>query len=285
MHFLSDLINDGDWLSILFVAGVLGWVGQEMIESYVKLKVWGLRVALLMFVAFSLKHAFECWQPSAYDLVIAVLEGLVVGSLVLGPAWIILAGVGFSQERWNSAASYLKDRRDDSRRKSEARNRQREMERRQREQPPPTPEQDRAAQEAFARQQATKQQHKHELQRREDARVACELLYTLHEPVIKKRYPRKTFQAFVNGYLGDDKPVAVVERRASELQSLIQQHYEAVNPPERFRDLADLTAWYEKQLQLIEGLGVAEVYKRDFAVQLNERYCELTAKVMESLEP
>jgi hypothetical protein len=124
-----------------------------------------------------------------------------------------------------------------------------------------------------------------EVTRREDALIACELLYALREPDIGDRYPRERFQEFVSNFLSDGKPVDVVERRAVELQLLIQQHYEAVNPPGQFRDLAELTTWYEKQLTLIENLGIADIYKRDYKVQLNERYSDLTARLLESLEP
>ncbi|MCB9924522.1 MAG: hypothetical protein H6822_20255 [Planctomycetaceae bacterium] len=122
-------------------------------------------------------------------------------------------------------------------------------------------------------------------QRREDARVACELLYALREHDIEERYPRKRFEEFVNTFVRDDNPVEVVERRAGELQRLIEQHYEAANPPEEFLDLAALTLWYEKQLATIEKLDVADIYKQSYKVQLNERYSELAERLMESLEP
>lgn len=119
---------------------------------------------------------------------------------------------------------------------------------------------------------------------REEARVACELLYALREPDISSRFPRKRFQKFIDAYLTGDKSTEVVERRAAELQALIHQHYEAVNPPEQFRSLEEVASWYETQRQQIDNLDIEEIFKADYLVQLNERHDELMETVLRSLQ-
>lgn len=285
VRYLHELISNGDWLGLVFVAVVVGYVGKAMVQHRPNIRPWGGRIALIAFIVFAAKRALQYGEPGTEDLVAAVLHGLLAGAIILGPAWIVLAGVGFCNDRWSEMQQAARRRSDQRRREREVRQRQRELARQESERERLAPERELATREAAERQRVVEQQRQIESHRREDARVACDLLYALREPDIGDRYSRQRFEEFVSTYLGDSKPIDVFERRAAELQQLIQQHYQAVNPPEKFRNLAELTTWYEEQLTLVENLSIADVYKRDYRAQLNERYSELTDRLLESLEP
>lgn len=285
MQYVDNLIAEGNWLALVFVAAVLAYIGQAIVQDRSLMKPWGMRIATVAFIVFAAKRALQYGAPGSEDLVAAVLHGLLAGAIVLGPAWIVLAGVGFCNDRWGEMQQAASRRSEQRRREREVRQRQRELARQERERERLAPEREIAAREAAERQLVVEQQRQIESHRRENARVACDLLYALREPDIGERYSRERFEQFVSTYLGDSKPIDLFERRAAELQQLIQQHYEAVNPPEKFRNLAELTTWYEEQLTHIENLSIADVYKREYSTQLNERYSELTERLLESLEP
>ena len=121
--------------------------------------------------------------------------------------------------------------------------------------------------------------------RRADARIACELFFSLYAHDIGDRFPKQSFDDFVRRYLGDEQPPELVEERAAQLRESIQRHYEQVNPPEKITDLGQLARWYEKHKRKIERLSVGDSYKQDYLIQLNERYADLTQQLLENLEP
>ena len=85
--------------------------------------------------------------------------------------------------------------------------------------------------------------------------------------------------------LGYDSAGALAHFRAEQLQQIIQQHVEKVEPPETPYPVASLAEWYSSTKQLIESLPVEGRYKQAQLAQLNFRYAELVQTVMERMEP
>jgi len=281
MTYISNLIHHGDCFSLVVVIAILYGIGTRMVDSHPLLRLWGTRIAVAVFVVFVVADVAEAGSPTAHELLWAVLCALLAAGLAVGPAWIILAIAGFLHGNLKRAREEARTRADQRRKWKEDRQRQRKARRRQTEnqQREPGPEQTSAEEEALrlAEQEVSR--------RRENARVSCELLYNLYAPDLTDRLPKETFQDFVGKYMGEDQPIDIVEERAAQLQTMIQQHYEQVNPPEKLTDLGRLVRWYEKQKKKIERLNVDPSYKEDYLVQLNERYADLTQRLLEKLEP
>jgi len=284
MNHISNLIDQGDYCPLIAVIAILYFIGFKMVHSQPVLHKWGVRTAAAVFLLFAITKFVEPESLTARNLLWAVVHALFAAGLVLGPTWILLAIAAFlhrsisdGHKRARRRADELKAERD--KRKREDDRRQQALDERL------TPEREQALREAQARHQAEEEEKTRVTQRREDARVACELLYNLHAPDLKERFPKEAFEDFVSKYMGDEQPPELVEQRAGQLQSTIQQHYQQVNPPENLTDLGQLACWYEKQKKTIERLNVHRSYKDDYLVQPNQRYAELTQNVLEKLEP
>ena len=283
MTYISNLIDEGDYCPLIIVIVILCVVGSKMVQSQPALYAWGVRIATGAFAVFGVVNVAELESPTSQDLLWAVVGALLAAGLVLGPAWIVLAIGGFARGYMSQAEERGRRRAEQRKLKRETKKREQEQRRQQAEYDRLAPERERAAREGEARRMAEEQARVEGSKRREDALLACELLYNLRSPDIGERFNREQFTYFVSTYMDQSKPVDVLENRAKELQRLIQQHYETGNPPERFADLVELSEWYAKQKDEIEGLSLAPAYKQDILIQLNERYSELTERIMEKL--
>jgi len=279
MTFVSNLIDQGDYCSLVVVIAILAAIGMKMTQRHSVLHGWGVRIAAGVFVLFAIANVLEVKSPTAQDLLWAVARALLAAGLALGPVWIVLAIGRFLHGFLKRAQQVAITRSHQRQRKREEEQRQREAQRQKREHERSAPQREQALRGAAA----LREQERRAAARRENARVACELLYDLYTPDLLDRLPRDTLDDFVAKYMGDDQPLELVEERAAQLQAMIQQHYERVNPPERFADLGQVACWYEKQKKKIERLDVDQSFKDDYLVQLNERYAELTQRVLEKL--
>lgn len=281
MNYVTNLIDEGNLCGLVLVVMILAAVGHRMVQSKPSLQIWGLRFSALTFVAFAIMRIIELGVPTTSDLLSALMVGLGAGALLVGPAWIVLAISGFLYEQYWDMTNLARARSQTRRAARDQRLQESKLE--PQPEPPPSPEQLQAEREAAELRQQESERATEEAKRREEAIAACELLYHLRAPDLGERFTREQLGEFVKKFMGADKSIDVIERRAGELQRLIQQHYEAVSPPSRFTDLAELTAWHERQRQQIGSLSVADMYKQDFLVQLNERYAELTQQTLEKL--
>jgi hypothetical protein len=208
-----------------------------------------------------------------------IVKSLAAGALLLGPTWILLGVAAFLFREAIPALFRLVSRlapsrpttADDTRGETTS--------------PEPPVDDSQASVDQSTEQEAAAQRIADDNKRRTDARIACELLYRLYSHDIGERFPEDSFDDFVRRYLGDEHPPQLVEQRAAQLRESIQQHYEQVNPPEKITDFGQLARWYEKQKKKIERLDVGQTYKDDYLIQLNERYTDLTQRLLEKLEP
>jgi hypothetical protein len=120
--------------------------------------------------------------------------------------------------------------------------------------------------------------------RRCDARAACEYLYHLLAPEIGARFTRAMFDDWLRKYLTDGHPPEVVEERARQLQTLLQQHLAKVERPPTFKTLSELAAWFDRQKRDIDALPDVKLRQRMLAM-LKERYEDLAARFLEELQP
>jgi len=119
-----------------------------------------------------------------------------------------------------------------------------------------------------------------ESRRRDAARVRCELVYALHAPDLRKLFSGESFRDFLRRHMGDDRSPEEVEERAEQLIALLEQHRHRLDPLLRFRNLEDLAWWFSEQKHQMDTIPDDRL-KRTMLAQLNARYAELTAPLME----
>lgn len=90
-------------------------------------------------------------------------------------------------------------------------------------------------------------------------------------------------EAFIKNYMGDNRSAEEVEARARQLEDMINQHIDAVQPAPRFKNIAELAQWYVTEKKRIEELPVDEIFKEQHLVQLHTQYAEMTQEVMERM--
>ena len=93
------------------------------------------------------------------------------------------------------------------------------------------------------------------------------------------------FDNYVASFMGDEHPPEDAERREQELTAILQKHVEELNPPRELRTIEGLARWFQQQKERIEALPLDDRVKRLHLVNVNQRYAELTTKLLEELEP
>jgi flagellar biosynthesis/type III secretory pathway M-ring protein FliF/YscJ len=159
MKTVLHLLTGGDLCSLGLLILILTFVGQKMAATSPWALRWGWRIAAGAFVAFCVWGSLFYRPTDAQTLAWIACRGLFAAGLALGPAWIVLAILGFIFETMvkpaidkaeEMAAQAEQDRKQRQRDAEEAERRRREQEeyeRRQRERvpaPPPATREERA---------------------------------------------------------------------------------------------------------------------------------------------
>ncbi|CAK9076189.1 TraG-D_C domain-containing protein (Fragment) [Durusdinium trenchii] len=283
MDFLIELIERGDACSLIGIVFVLIYIGNLVVARDAWANVWGQRLAVLAFIGFCAYGVVTVGRPDAAELFVFVLRGVLAAGLVLGISWNLLGAVSFLRDRAREASDRAEiraaQRRSRKREKQEEKRRRREQAEWER----TAPERRRRQELEDARWQEEQKQQKLAAQRRKDVLFACESFFLLYAPEIQDRFTRQQFDDFASKYMGSSETPETIESRGKQLQQLIRDHHERVNPPEKFHGLEELATWYAKQKQEVQALPIDDSFKADYLVQLNERYADLTQKVMENL--
>lgn len=139
-----------------------------------------------------------------------------------------------------------------------------------------------SARAAAAREQSAAQ-NRSARQRREAARSRCKIFFTLHAPEIGSRFTRAMYDDYARRFLGDDRPPEDVEERAAQLEAVLLQHLEKVQPAPKFRGLEDIARWFEEQKRQIDALPDDRM-RQTLLATLKARYAELTTRFLEEMQ-
>lgn len=144
----------------------------------------------------------------------------------------------------------------------------------------PTPEELRYQREAqeraeqFQRAEAERrrlesQQLAEEQRRREQARFRCETLYDRHRVAIQNSIPWERVRGYLDSYLADTYPAAVVEQRADELERLISDCVrEGGGLRQRFESLDQLALHFTQRKVEVTALGYDKDVKESILAAL-----------------
>jgi len=247
---------------------------------------WLGGLSFLAYVAAGI--AFDGYDPLDH-LYIYAAEGGALSAIVIGASrltasvalwtWNIIMVVPRSISA--KIATSRRHAAEKVRREQEAFDRAREYQREQqvREQ------RQRLAEEQERQRQEAARQFAIDERRRMDARAECELCYSRHLKEIAKRFPKPLFDAFMRSYMNSDQPVEAVERRAKELQRIVQFHRDAAKPPKKFYTMRELTTWFMQEKEQLDSLPIDDELREEQLIALNVRYSELAQTMLDKIQP
>ena len=271
-----EMVDRGDPCALVFLIAILTCVGAKMVGSRLDLRSWGTRIASGAFVAYCVYGQISFHPGTAEDWIHITLRGLLAAGLVLGFSWINLAVSAFVNQHV-IAPTVAKFRIEPHTGHTEPID-QRALQ----------IEQDRRTQEEIRRREHEREETRSKAQsqrRRTDARAAAALSFSLYAPKLGNRFTKEMFDKYVTDFMGDQHAPEDVERHGQELVSILEKHLQEIQPPKETRSVQDLARWYQEQKDDIESLPVDARTKRTHLVNLNERYTELTAKLLENMGP
>jgi hypothetical protein len=284
-----ELLRDADFLPLLLGAGIVFYAGFLAAARYPKVYHMGKWLGGLGFLAYvAAGVSFDGYDPLDCLFAYAV-KGGVFATLTIGASRLIATIAIWTWDILMFVPGRLANHRANARRRAEAEARrleeERERQRREEHERVASEERRRLAIEYEKRQQDAARRSAGEEQRRMDARAECELCYSQHVKEIARRFPKSMFDAFLRTYMSPNQTVESVERRAKELQRIIQCHRDAAKPPKKIHTMQDLATWFLQEKEHIESLAVDEELRQEQMVALNVRYSDLAQTILEKMEP
>lgn len=283
---LLELARSGTPLTILLVAWAIWAMECRCFSGSQRSK----KLALVCGAILGIAEFISIFRPRSgvEHLIYVMFRCGAVSWLTAGVLWLPMVIVVWCYRntigrllRWfRRVRSAWQAHRAERKRAREARRWHREMQEEHRRRLPE--ENRRAAEIALQHQIATDSQV-----RRENARLACELMYAQYLPEISARLPREQLDAFMRRYMTDSHNPTEVERRGRELQAIIERHGDPapVTPIVPPQNLEQLARWFVVECERIDALPVDEDLKDIHMVQLNKRYEELSNTLMKEIRP
>ena len=90
---------------------------------------------------------------------------------------------------------------------------------------------------------------------------------------------------YMNKYMSETEPPETVERRAVELQAMIEKHCAAKGLTKTPRTIEELARWFLAEKELIEALPIDDRQRTTLVVQLKQRYSELSTELLSEISP
>lgn len=284
---LTQLINDGDLCSVVFLICLLIPVGRMFIAHDSRLANWGLRVAAGTAILFAGATLMEEGISEAGPLVRVVVRSLAAGALILGPTWIVLSVVAFVHAQYqrlaNSARSQAAVRKREREREREEKQREANEREQQRKRDADwertRPERERAAEEAAERTRLESERKQQEVQlrlsdrmRREDAKLQCVLVYDRNAAALAKPFPRERLDQYFAAYMSETHPADAVETRAKQLIAMLEElaTEHGHRSKAKFQSLADVAAYFHQQREQIQSLPYGPDVVESLVVLLNQ---------------
>jgi hypothetical protein len=116
-------------------------------------------------------------------------------------------------------------------------------------------------------------------QRREDARLRCELFYERYARQLAGAFDRERFEAFVERYMGENVAPDLIEHREQLLKDMIIDSL-GKSPTPKFASMTELAAFFAARRQEIEELPHDEDAKDAYRIQLNKQEDEALRKLL-----
>lgn len=122
-------------------------------------------------------------------------------------------------------------------------------------------------------------------QRRDNARALCERLYWQYASDLGEKFTREDFAEYVKRYLSDDDPPELVEARAADFQSFLQDRVDEAEPEAKPVTVEEVEAWYQQEKQRVVRLDTDERTRDRLLRTLHRRYHQLLEDMYDGAGP
>jgi len=116
---------------------------------------------------------------------------------------------------------------------------------------------------------------------RDDARAQADLFYALHGRTLGKRFPKTTYDDFVERYLGDERPVEDVERRAAQLIEVMQRRLDQCAPQAKESPLDEMLKARREQSERLKREDLPEEWAGTLEAMLEQELFDQLQRRME----
>ena len=220
------MIDEGSVFRLIVLSGSLMWIGDKVVHQRPRAIHRGnvTGVSAMLFYWIYGWYRFVDFTPGS--LLFITWRGILVGTLTLGPAWILFSIVDHltinvfrpmlwrvRQHRFDFLAAW-QARREQIRRKAEEENSRREFE-------ATRAEREQQEREEFEIREKVRKRHERLNQEQRRITLDLTLLYNKHRKELKKRLPAAEFKILCQ-QLGDEKTVAEIRKRAEAIRSCIE---------------------------------------------------------------
>lgn len=266
MTCMTDLLDQGDYCSLIVVIAILCLVGSRMAQPQPTAYVWGFRIAAAVFILFGIARVSELQSPAAEDLLWAVVSALFAAGLSLGPAWILLTVACYASSSVDRARARRR-----STREQEERDRQSEIHRRQRE------EQDRERR--LADQERERRLADADARRRE-ARASLRRAFYKHQSKLVAHFSEDQLRDYLESHMSDKHAPADVERNAKELIRVFENLVKDIEPPRDMNAMKDRIQKFRDQKRAFESSDIPEDVRKILLVELEQEFEEVLLRLI-----
>ncbi len=271
MTAFFDLLEAGDFCSLSVLLLIVFLAGGAMAGGNPKVHAWGRRLAAGAFIAYGIYGCLTFHPTYAEDWIGIGVRAAFCAGLALGLSWIMLSLVSFvyghtvgpSFGKLRAIRFQLRQKSDDAKQRRAEENR-RQQEQRDWERAAPERERLRQLQEEQQRKQKSDQN------RREEARLECDLLYQRHASQLASFFPPERYEALASQHLSEEHAAEDVEQRAARLQQMIRDCLDASPGSDaKFKSLQEVAAYFDDRRKEIDNLPYDDDTKGTFRTLVN----------------
>lgn len=274
MLYPYTLLRQGDLLTLLFAIFAMHYIGLRFIRGQPTLRAWGVRLAAVVLVLFGLLRLLETPQPTANDILSAVIIGAFGAGLTIGPTWIVLAIAGFLAEQ------LFKLRCDFQRRVSRMLNafqqRVRESERERRQQEAQRERQRLVPQQECHRKELEQQREalEAEKRKRDSLRLAAELEL---EFALDQEHQER-MRKLVDKFADESLPVEEYEKRIQAVRDSVTRN---ANRSRSYRSITEVVQEFDQRLADLDQLELTEEEKESLQALLMMERQQVLQRLMQ----
>lgn len=267
----TETLEYGDTFPQLLFTVVLLLVGQHAIADRPRLRLAGLWIALLAFLAFIARLVVLHGVSDPWILTAAAIRGLLAAGLITGLSWLVLPLLALFYESliepvlrrprewfervrlWREGRQFRHSQRQDQQAWERA-----------------APEREAEAT------KAAKQQRRQaaEQQQRDETRFRIRLLIDQHREQLGDRFPDAWLQRYFVDYLGDGLSSKEVQRRADQLREMVLETVKPLMSPEKsphaFEGIDEIAAHFREKKDRILATDYSEPMKDIFLMDVED---------------
>lgn len=251
------LVEQADLCTLSFGLLVLAAVSHRVVYHRTELVQWGLRLGLLVLIAWMLRRIALDGFHDVSVLTVSFIRGLAMAGAVTCTCWLVFPVLDYLVEiLWRKPIGAIKRWFSDLRGTHAAR--RATMKRRLEEQRSRLDAEERSPEEQRQRQDLVqRQREKNEQQRqREQVRFETQLLYDQNRTALEQSFPEEKFNAYFSTFLTDELDPETFAARAAQLSRMITERVQHDSPAQQFESLDELIAYFDQKAALLESAGL-----------------------------